>query len=198
MSSIKKRDNFKCKINNKDYLIHRSLKRTKTGINQDECYLYTDGIKKQLTPIELRQVVLNLLNYPKENITKKPVIYRYTVYTPQEQMKQIILEDAETRLNVLRHVLGIDKYKRIRENLTLLLNHLKEESKVLQGEIKSLDEEKLSLELKKTNLKKLVAEIEIKAQTLEERKSETKNLESEVSQLEGRIKEVPGKRFTLL
>ena len=173
----------------KNLLIERKLKRNHKTVTNESASITIDGEKIDASLTEIKTKILEYIGYPPEFIKKNNLLYRYTVYTPQEQMKQIILEDAETRLNVLRHVLGIDKYKRIRENLTLLLNHLKEESKVLQGEIKSLDEEKLSLELKKTNLKKLVAEIEIKAQTLEERKSETKNLESEVSQLEGRIKE---------
>ena len=176
-------------VGGKNLLIERKLKRNHKTVTNESASITIDGEKIDASLTEIKTKILEYIGYPPEFIKKNNLLYRYTVYTPQEQMKQIILEDAETRLNVLRHVLGIDKYKRIRENLTLLLNHLKEESKVLQGEIKSLDEEKLSLELKKTNLKKLVAEIEIKAQTLEERKSETKNLESEVSQLEGRIKE---------
>ena len=36
-------------------------------------------------------------------------------------MKQIILENPEIRLNTLRHVFGIDKYKRVLENGLALL-----------------------------------------------------------------------------
>lgn len=176
-------------VGDKNLLIERKLKRNHKTVTNESASVTIDGEKIGASLTEIKTKILECIGYPPEFIKKNNLLYRYTVYTPQEQMKQIILEDAEIRLNVLRHILGIDKYKRIRENLTLLLNHLKEESKVLQGEIKSLDEEKLSLELKKTNLKKLEAEIEIKAQTLEEKKSEIKNLESEVSQLEGKIKE---------
>ena len=161
------------KINNKDYLIHRSLKRTKTGINQDECYLYTDGIKKQLTPIELRQLVLNLLNYPKENITKKPVIYRYTVYTPQEQMKQILFDDDETRINTIRKIFNLDKYGKIKSNSKIITEKLKENINKMSGIVLDLDslikkqdekeaqKENINREIKviEEPLKKLKAEI---------------------------------------
>ena len=32
-------------------------------------------------------------------------------------MKEIILEDPEVRINTLRHIFGIDKYKHILENI---------------------------------------------------------------------------------
>ena len=71
---------------------------------------------------ELKSRVLKLLGYPSELIKKTNLLYRYTIYTPQEQMKQIIIEDPETRLNILRYIFGIDKYKTIRENLQILMN----------------------------------------------------------------------------
>ena len=41
-------------------------------------------------------------------------------------MKQIIQESNDVRLNTLRHVFGIDKYKRIEENTLLLTSRLRE------------------------------------------------------------------------
>ena len=63
-------------------------------------------------------------------LTKKNIIYRYTVYTPQEEMKQILTEDTETRMDTLRKVFGIDKYKLIRENSSIYVKHLKEKQKI--------------------------------------------------------------------
>ena len=72
---------------------------------------------------------LELLNYPKEFSKKQNILYKFTVYTPQEEMKQIILEDPDARVNTLRHVFGIDKYKRILENISLLLSKIREEKR---------------------------------------------------------------------
>ena len=127
------------KINSKDIIIYRALKKTKTGINQDNCYIFTDGIKKQLTPVELRQTVLNLLNYPKEILTKNPIIYRYTVYTPQEQMKQILLDNDETRISSIRKIFSLDKYGRIKENSKIIIDKLKENITRMNGIIIDLD-----------------------------------------------------------
>src|SRR3989344_1577071 len=170
-------------INNKDYLIHRSLKRTKTGINQDECYLYTDGIKNQLTPIELRQLVLNLLNYPKENITKKPVIYRYTVYTPQEQMKQILFDDDETRINTIRKIFNLDKYGKIKSNSKIITEKLKAEISEFKGnitnkenEIKLLNKLKRENDILKTELKNILSKKEYNLKKLSELESKIKTI----------------------
>lgn len=126
-------------IDNREIIIHRALKRTKTGINQDECYIIAEGIKKQLTPIETRQIVLNLLNYPKEALTKNPIIYRYTVYTPQEQMKQILLDDNETRINSIRKIFNLDKYGRIKDNSKIIIDKLKERVNAMSGAIIDLE-----------------------------------------------------------
>src|SRR3989344_5701956 len=176
-------------IGGRNILIERKLKRNYKTITNEYASISVDNEKIEASLTEIKIKILEWMGYPQEFVKKNNILYRYTVYTPQEQMKQIILEDAETRLNILRHVLGVDKYKRIRENLLVLLSHLKEESKVLQGEIKPLEDEKEKFELKKSGLKILEYEIEGKAQELESRKSKVREIESETSQFEGKIKE---------
>ena len=134
-------------------------------------------------------MILQALGYPTEFIKKNNLLYRYTVYTPQEQMKQIVLEDAETRLNTLRYILGIDKYKRIKENLGILLIRLKEDAKLFQGEINTLDEDKLKFDLKKELLKNLEKRIKEKNEELKIRISKSKEIESQLQKLEDKIQE---------
>src|SRR3989344_3849552 len=111
--------------------IHRSLKRA-SSIGQSTGWISIDGEKKNLSAVEIKQGVLDLLHYPKELLRKsKALIYRYTVYTPQEEMKHILLGEHEERLDVLRKVFGIDKYKRILENSDIILSHIKDKKKQL-------------------------------------------------------------------
>jgi exonuclease SbcC len=120
-------------------VIKRVLKRSKEDVKQDAGYIIINGIKKEATPIELKSMVLELLGYPKELLTKsKDMIYGYTVYTPQEQMKQIIFDEEENRLNILRRLFGIDKYKRIKENSTIFIRNLRDKRKVIEGSIADL------------------------------------------------------------
>ena len=97
-------------IDGKDVIVERSLKRGKS-ISQDSCIINVDGTEKEVSVMELKSQILDLLDYPKEFSKKQNILYKFTVYTPQEEMKQIILQDSETRINTLRHVFGIDKYK---------------------------------------------------------------------------------------
>lgn len=179
-------------IDGKNVIIERGLKRTSKGIVNDYSAITLDGERRESSTTEIKIMILKLLNYPSEFIKKNNILFRYTIYTPQEQMKQIILEDPDSRLNVLRHIFGIDKYKRIRENLSILLNRLKEQSRLIQGQIATLADDKLNLESKK----KLLVEINDKIKQLEsfvlERKNFRREIEEEVKELEERIKEKVG------
>ncbi len=170
-------------------VIERRLKKETKSVSNDYSAITINGEKSEYSVTELKAKILSLLHYPSEFLKKNNILYRYTVYTPQEQMKQIVLEDPEIRLNVLGYVFGIDKYKRIRENLTMLLNRFKEDSKFLQLEIKSLDEDKA----RQTAAKNLVLDLQIKMDKrhieLNESVTKRKIIEKEIAELETKIKE---------
>lgn len=145
-------------VDGKQISIERTLKKKKT-ISQDYCSIIIDSEKKEMSVTELKNLVLDLLNYPMEFSKKQNLLYKFTVYTPQEEMKQIIIQDAETRINTLRHVFGIDKYKKILENVSVVAAKLREEKRMNEGMTANLEQDKLNLiekeeELteKKTNL----------------------------------------------
>lgn len=139
-------------VNGKEILIERNLKRSKS-ISQESATITIDGKKEELSITELKSRVLELLDYPSEFSKKQNLLYKFTVYTPQEEMKQIILEDTEVRLNTLRHVFGVDKYKRIMENISVLKLKLREERRVYEGITSNLDEDKKTLENKELSLR---------------------------------------------
>jgi len=142
-------------INGKEIIVERSLKRAK-AVSQDSCSISIDGEKKELAVTELKNIVLDLLNYPPEFSKKQNLLYKFTVYTPQEEMKQIILQDPETRINTIRHIFGIDKYKKILVNTSILTSKLREEKRLKEGMISNLENDKIELESKKDeiNIKK--------------------------------------------
>ncbi len=125
-------------IDGKIVNIVRTLKRMQ-GITQDYGSINVDGDEKELTVLELRQAILDLLNYPKELLTKsKSLIYKYTVYTPQEEMKSILTEDNELRLDTLRKVFNVDKYKRIRDNAKIMIDALRSRKNEMNARILDL------------------------------------------------------------
>ncbi len=137
-------------VNNKNIKIKRALKRTGTSVGQDVGYIEINGIREELSAIELKQSILDILNYPQDSLTKsKSLIYRYTVYTPQEEMKTILFSDKDTRLDLLRRVFGIDRYKIIKDNTKILTTHLREkkrEIEALTSNSSDLESQKASLE----------------------------------------------------
>ncbi|MCK5149306.1 AAA family ATPase [Candidatus Pacearchaeota archaeon] len=138
-------------VDGKEVIVKRTLKRGKT-ISQDFCSIQINGETKELSVTELKNKVLELLNYPKEFSKKQNILYKFTVYTPQEEMKQIILQDAETRLNTLRHVFGIDKYKKILENISVINTKIREEKRIKEAMTSNLEEDKADIILKETDL----------------------------------------------
>jgi DNA repair protein SbcC/Rad50 len=139
-------------VDGKLIVVERTLKKGKT-VSQDFCAITIDEERKETSVTELKNKVLELLNYPKEFSKKQNLLYKFTVYTPQEEMKQIILQDSETRLNTLRHVFGIDKYKKILENVSLLGSKLREEKRRKEGMTANLEQDKLQLAGKEDELK---------------------------------------------
>ena len=136
-------------LDGKEILVHRSLKRGKNdSVSQDSGYIKIDGVIDHGSATEIKAKVLDILGYPQEFITKNPIIFRYTVYTPQEEMKRIFLDPTE-RLQTIRKIFGIDKYGRIRENTKIILTELRSIKRSLELAVLDLNEKMDELEEKK-------------------------------------------------
>ena len=150
-------------IDEKKVHIKRSLKRMQDGVKQDSGYIIVDGTKKEGTPVELKAEVLSLLGYPRDMISKsKDTIYRFTVYTPQEEMNAILADESETRMETLRRVFGIDRYKTIALNAWIVLRHVKDQRKFLMKDaaLGELTQRKLELLGEIERFSKKIAEVE--------------------------------------
>ncbi len=178
-------------IEGKQIAIGRTLKRTASGVSQDSGFIEIDNEKKAMTAVELKQNVLELLNYPKEALTKNDLLFRYTVYVSQEDMKQILLGDKESRLNALRYVFGIDKFKRIRENARIVSSKAGEKKREAAGAIFDLeqkkdDEKKAGEELKLLNegIMLFMPAVEKAKEIVDEKKKYAEAAEAEVRRIE--------------
>ncbi len=147
-------------VEDKEIIIERRLKRG-LSISQMPGKISINNKEEIKTPIELKQEVLELLNYPREYLMKsKDLIFYYTVFTPQEEMKGILLGDKELRLETLRKVFGIDKYSRIADNASLFSITLKGRREELKGFISDLGQKEAALEELKKRRGELVNELE--------------------------------------
>lgn len=163
----------------KEIIIMRALKRSSSGINQDAGFISINGVKTDGTAVELKSKIIELLGYPQELVSKsKSLIFRYTVYTPQEEMKQILFESPDERLEKLRKIFDIDKYKRIKENAATYAKDLRSWVKVNESTLSDVNETKKQLS-EVENLSKNKAEEKKEASKkliiLKEQESSNKN-----------------------
>lgn len=164
-------------IDGEDYVIARTLKRDKNGVKQGPGTLNAEPF----TPVELRARVLDILGYPQQLLTKaKADVYRYTVYTPQEEMKRILFDTAQVRLETLRSIFGIDQYQAVKENAATLLRELRAEQRSLSLQLEELPHKVRLVEELKAQLAATRKEVE-EARKLEE--AVKKTLEEQAAKL---------------
>ncbi len=168
--------------------VKRSLKRAKDSVEQDAGEITVNGKRAEATASELKSRIIGLLGYPKELATKsKSLIYRYTVYTPQEEMKKILSEKPEDRLDILRKVFGIDKYKRMKENAVIYGRALREKSKEFEGYVRDLDEKLKMKGARSEELKKVEARIKEILPLVEKAKSAMAEKKKQVDESESAV-----------
>ena len=172
---------LECELAGKEVIITRELKRRGSSILQVPGKLLVDGFEEQLVATELKAKILNFLGYPDSVLSKSTNLFRYTVYTPQEQVKQILLEDVEERKDIIRKIFNIDKYKQISENAYAYQNEVRirtglmektfDDLKILQEQLSSQNKELEIIENKipllETESEKLLSQIKLLEKDLE-------------------------------
>jgi len=153
-------------IENNEVIIKRKLKRKDDTVAQDSGNIIINNNSFDGTPIELKSKILELFGYPQELINKNTsLIYRYTVYTPQEDMKRILFESRDERLDTLRKIFNIDKYKRIRENALAYAKELRNTKKILEAKVSDLDSLNTELEKLFQSKKRLSEDLSLEQST---------------------------------
>lgn len=185
-------------IEKKDITIKRILKKTKMGIKQDTGYIIINEVKQELSPVEMKATIFELLGYPRDLVSKgKDLIYRYTVYTPQEEMKRILLEDKDSRLNTLRKVFNIDKYRKIKENTVSFVRNIKEKKKEHEGFISDIFEKKKEHERTSEEFENVEKELKEKIPNLKKLSEEVKEKKDSLKLFEDKITELNGLKNSL-
>lgn len=165
----------------KNVKVFRSLERSRrsagsvhqgvmvpASVKQGECWIEVDGVRSKYSPKEMKEQVLKLLSYNEPADPKaKSVIFRYAVYTPQEEMKEILSQPPEVRLQTIRKALRIEDYKIAKENAKMIASDLRREAELIrknaerlpqvEGEIRSIEESLPELE---DRLEEIVGKIE--------------------------------------
>jgi len=177
-------------IDGNEIIVERTIKKSKSGsISQDKNIITINKERTELSTSEMKNKVISLLNYPKEFVKKSNLLYKFTVYTPQEEMKAIIQERPEIRLDTLRHIFGIDRYKRIKENSQIFLQKIKESIKGKEGEFREINllRERLTQETeKKISISREINNLNLEHQNILKQKQES---EQRLDELQKTIEE---------
>ncbi|MEM2956006.1 MAG: AAA family ATPase [Candidatus Pacearchaeota archaeon] len=177
-------------IDGKDIIIERKLKKIRDSVSQDKCRLKIDGEEKEISSNEAKSKILELLNYPQEFMNKNPILFRYTVYTAQEEMKNILLEDSDTRMNILRRVFDIDKYKIITENINKITSRLRSEIRSKEGIIADLNSKKDELKTKENEMKKIKGDLAVAKSKHDDILAIVKERRNKLDEIEIKMKEL--------
>lgn len=160
--------------------VKRTLKRKGDTLSQDpkNTYLKINDELEPLSPTELKQKVLQILNFNEPGDPRSESrIYRYAIFTPQEEMKQI-LYDSQRRLETIRKAFGIEDYKTAVENSKEILKFMHERISIFKERFKDID--KYELEMKNSEkiiseVKNLIKETEIHEVELEKQRKKIQN-----------------------
>lgn len=164
-------------IENENSLIEifRKIKRSKSNdiISQENGYIKFDENILDLAPSEINAYIFDIFNFPKEFLTKdKNLIYRFTIYTAQEQLKEIIFAENEKRLEVIRKIFGIDKYKQLKDAISIYLTKLREDKKLFQVKLEPFErlfEETVKEEIEIDNLIESLEKADLSEKNLTEK-----------------------------
>lgn len=187
-------------VNGEEYEVQRKIVRSHKTAKQssDGSYIKTKEGKLPLSPSEMKAKILEILNFNEPPDPRaKSVIFTYAVFTPQEEMKSILMDNPERRLQTLRKAFRIEDYKIAVENASNVTSEINGKVSELKGATAGLKEDiekknKLESEVKEEEKKTSPLDEKMKAEISEREKiqatlSENREQHVKLSELVGQI-----------
>lgn len=171
-------------VDGRSYKVHRSLVRRGKQVGQGkDGYIEIENRKLSLSATELKERVLEILNFNEPPEPKaQSVIYRYAVFTPQEEMKVILAQKSDRRLQTLRKAFGIEDYKIASVNAQNTTRVIRQRSNFLGGQVSDLGQKEEQMKTRKEEIIKLEAK---SAKLMEKEEKQDQELNKVKDQLEG-------------
>jgi exonuclease SbcC len=145
-----------------------------------------------LSAAELKEKILEILGFNEPpNPKAQSVIYRYAIFTPQEEMKEILSKDADERLQTLRKALHIEDYQLARDNSEILAGYLKAQSGNLKASASDVED-------KRSSLKAVEDLITSDTETLGRRTMAEQKLQDKVEDVNGRLEDLRAQKEVLI
>ena len=128
-------------VDGSEYQVTRKLQRKAGKVQQTDGEIKSPGETLTLSPSELKEKVLEILEFNEAPDPKaQSWIYRYAVYTPQEEMKSILALAPEQRLQILRRAFRVEDYKTTATNADEAVRHIREEAREQDGIARGMGE----------------------------------------------------------
>jgi len=148
------------KIGDRSCWIKRVLSRRGKRVELEDTVLWNGEKELHLKIIDSRKEVFNMLNIKDNpNSQTPPSLFRYSIYTPQEQVKQILEARPEERLKILRQAFRIEDYERVLENLEGVKREIRDRINELKGATQDFEKEKVKLSTEEEEAEKLEKQI---------------------------------------
>jgi exonuclease SbcC len=133
-------------VNGQEYTVHRTLERKAKSVHQGSGYITEPSGKLSLEASELKQRILEILHFNEpEDPKAQSWIYRYAVFTPQEEMKAILSHKPDIRLQTLRKAFRLEEYKTAQENAEKLDYEVRRKTTEFETEAKGLEDKRQSV-----------------------------------------------------
>jgi exonuclease SbcC len=184
--------------NGTEYEVHRRLVRKGKTVNQEDCYLTGPEGKSLLSTTELKEKVLQVLNFNEpSNPRAQSVIYRYAIFTPQEEMKEVITKQPDDRLQTLRKAFRIEDYKIAADNSAKLTTKVQEKISNLEGATSDIDSIRTKIDGENTLIEKLNNEITPLRTKEQELDKQIKQKDDQIKQLQTEREKIKQAETTL-
>lgn len=119
-------------VEEQEYTIVRVLIKKNHSVSQIPGILITPIEEQTLNPSALKAKILDILKFNESNSANaNSVIYRYAIFTPQEQMNEILddtKKKSDERFQTLRKAFGIEDYTTAINNADVMSTRLKKDS----------------------------------------------------------------------
>ncbi len=173
-------------VDGREFKVERGLERKGGRVQQTEGRLTTPEERVDLSPTELKERVLQVLEFNEApDARAQSMIYRYAVYTPQEEMKEILSMEPDLRQQTLRRAFRVEEYKTAAENAEELARRLRGDMQKLDGLASGLEGKKEQL----AQTAKEQGELERKLETLAKEESESRESVGRLRDERGRLRE---------
>ncbi len=171
-----------------EYQIARGLTSKNDAVQQDSSrsYIIANRSKQVLSPTDLKKRVMDILKFNEPvSARAESKIFRYAVFTPQEEMKSV-LADADKRLATIRKAFRIEDYIQAVENAESLVKEIKARMSALAerfADLAELREAKLTCEKEAESLAGIIDATKAR---LREEESANRAIKDELASLQAK------------